>query len=308
MEILSQILKLFVQQVLPLLLLVALGYTMMRRLKIDIQTLNKLNLYVFIPGIIISRMLRYDFSPSDSARILGGSFLHTTLLVAITLVILSLTRWSKSEKTAVVLASGWGNTGNFGLPLIEMTLGAGALAYQVLIMVLNGLTLFTIGLGLIATGKLPLRKALSSIVKQPVIYALLFVAVFKGFGWQLPQSLAVPIDYLGDGMIPIAILTLGAQLAVTRASRSNSRCLTWAVSLRLIGAPLLMFLLVYLLGLDGMIAKVLIIGSSGPVAVNTAILAIEYKSEASLAARSVLWSTLLCGITLSVVIYLAQSL
>ena len=81
-----------------------------------------------------------------------------------------------------------------------------------------------------------------------------------------------------------------------------------AILLRLLGAPAVMFLLVWLFGMEGTAAKVLVIGSSVPVAVNSAILAIEYKNEPELAARAVFWSTLACGVTLSVVIYLANAL
>ncbi len=308
LEISQQIVHLFVYQVLPPMLIVALGYGLVHIFRLDINTLNRINLYVLAPAFIISRMLHLKLSAAVGWQISGVYLLQIILLLGLSMLVASLLGYKRSVKTTVTMASTWGNTGNLGLPLIELTLGTAAVAFQIVLVVVNAITIFTLGIGLIASGRLPLKKALLSVAGQPVIYALLLTLVLRGLDWGLPQPINVPLDYLGDAMIPIALLTLGCQLASTKRGGHLVSGLWPAILIRLLVAPVLMFLLVWLFGLEGLVAKVLVIGSSVPVAVNAAILAIEYKNEQDLAARVVFWSTLACGLTLPVVIYLANTI
>ena len=73
--------------------------------------------------------------------------------------------------------------------------------------------------------------------------------------------------------------------------------------IRLILSPFLGFLLVLAMGIKGELAQALIIGVSTPSAVNTAILAREFNNEPDYAAKIVFYSTLLSGLSMSLVIY-----
>jgi predicted permease len=308
LEILQQIVTLFIHQILPLMLLVGLGFALMRWYRFDIGTMNCLNLYVFLPAFFISRILSMEFSVSAGWQIAGIYTLQIVLLFALSLSFAAWRGYKRSVKATFCLSSSWGNTGNLGLPLIELALGAGAVAYQLILVAINAVTLFTMGLTMIAAGKYSLRQALVSVAKQPIIHALLAATLMRVFDWHLPGPLAVPVDYLAEAMIPVAIITLGCQLAEVKPGHGAVPGLWPSIMMRLLAAPALMFLLVWLFGVTGIMAKVLVIGSSVPVAVNSAILAIEYKNEPALAARAVFWSTITCILTLSVVIYLANLL
>lgn len=308
LDIIQQIVTLFVQHIIPLMLLVGLGYGLMRWMRFDIRTMNALNVYVFLPAFFISRMGKGEFSVGASWQMAGVYTLQVILLFIAAISLASLFGYKRSTRATAALSSSWGNTGNLGLPLVELALGAGAAIYQLVLVAVNAVTLFTLGLYLVAAGRYPLKKALKSVAAQPILHALLIAMLMRLFDWRLPRPIDVPMDYLGDAMIPIAIITLGCQLAETKSGKGEVEGLWLSIALRLLGAPALMFLLVWLFGIDGVMAKVLVIGSSVPVAVNSAILAIEYKNEPELAARAVFWSTLVCGVTLSVVIYLANTL
>ncbi|MCS7187717.1 MAG: hypothetical protein RMK89_12300, partial [Armatimonadota bacterium] len=53
---------LFWERVFPILLLVALGYLFQRRMKVDASTLNRVNLYLFVPALTLSRLAETPLS------------------------------------------------------------------------------------------------------------------------------------------------------------------------------------------------------------------------------------------------------
>ena len=72
--------------------------------------------------------------------------------------------------------------------------------------------------------------------------------------------------------------------------------------------PAVALILIYTLGIDGVIAQSLLIASAFPTSRNTATLALEYDVEPELHAQIVLYSTLLSSITVTFVIFLAMEL
>lgn len=82
--------------------------------------------------------------------------------------------------------------------------------------------------------------------------------------------------------------------------------LVLSMTLRLVGGPLIGLALVKLMGLEGLLAQILIIGVAGPSAVASAVLAIEFRNRPDFAASAVLLSTLGAALTVPVVIFLVQ--
>jgi predicted permease len=138
---------------------------------------------------------------------------------------------------------------------------------------------------------------------MPYVYVLAVVAVVKVTGCIVPEPILIPLRYLSSGFIAIALLTLGVQLAEV-TTKLNLKAVMLSSSIRLVLSPLLGLALVLLLGVQGDLAKALIIGVATPTAINTAILAREFDNEPEYAAQNVFMSTLLSPITLSVIIFL----
>jgi hypothetical protein len=108
-----------------------------------------------------------------------------------------------------------------------------------------------------------------------------------------------------DAFIPLALLTLGAQLGLVVKDRQKYP-VTWSVALRLLLSPAVALGLIYLLGLHGFLAQVLLISASAPTAVNCMLLCLEFDNHPDYAARAVFYSTLLSPITVTLTIFLAQ--
>ena len=74
--------------------------------------------------------------------------------------------------------------------------------------------------------------------------------------------------------------------------------------LRLAIGPLLGFLVVWMLGIEGLTAKALILSCAVPTSLNSVLLAIEYENEAEFSSQAVFTSTLFSMFTIPIVIYL----
>ena len=211
--------------------------------------------------------------------------------------------WSPTTQATVTLGSMLGNSGNYGLPLIELVLGRQFVGFQALVLALNNVLTFTVGIWLLARSQLSISEATKRVLSMPLIYAVLFGILLSATQTSLPKPFLVSLRYLGDGLIPVALVTLGVQLAEQFEFR-NGIALSVAAILRLIASPLSMFAIVYLLGISPELGRVLILGASVPTAVNTALLAIEFGVNPSLASAIVMVTTLLSPITVTVTAFL----
>ena len=77
-------------------------------------------------------------------------------------------------------------------------------------------------------------------------------------------------------------------------------------AMRLLGSPVIAAVICWGLGLSGVAAQVVIICAASPSAVNSVLLAIEYKSDPVFASQTVFLSTLLSILTMPVVIAMVQ--
>jgi len=294
---------LFWERVLPILLLVALGYSFQRRMRIDASALNRVNLYLFVPALTLSRLAETPLSAQTIGVVAAATLLNALALWLLSRVIGRLMRLDSQNQATVTLGAVLGNSGNFGLPLIELVLGRQFVGYQALVLAFNNVLTFTVGTWLLARAKLPLAEATKRVLSMPLIYAVLLGIFLSATQTSLPKPLLTSLRYLGDGLIPVALVTLGVQLA-EQAGLRDGAAISVAAVLRLIASPLSMVAIVHLLGVQPELGRVLILGASVPTAVNTALLAIEFQVNPSLASAIVLVTTVLCPLTVTITAFL----
>jgi predicted permease len=65
--------------------------------------------------------------------------------------------------------------------------------------------------------------------------------------------------------------------------------------------------LIYLFGLKGALAQMLLIGTATPTAVNCMLMCLQFDNHPDYATKAVFYSTLVSPVTVTVVIFLARS-
>jgi predicted permease len=295
--------------ILPIFILIAIGFTAQKFLRMDSRTFSRLNIYILIPAVLFVKI----YETQVSLQFIGTVLFFILIVEAVMLVLGELLSWwlkyPRGIRKAFTNSLLFFNSGNYGLPLVEMAFHGNpvATASQIFVMLTQNISTNTFGVFQISSGKAGYRQALQNMLAMPALYVLAVVLLVKGFAIKLPDQLLQPLRYISGGFVGLALITLGVQLAEVKAKfRVNDVLL--ASLIRLVLSPLLGLLLVRLLGIHGMLAKSLIIGVATPTAVNTAIFAREFDNEPEYAAQIVLVSTLFSVITLSVLIYLLRYL
>jgi len=331
----------------PILLLVMLGSLLRWKFKIDIATLSKINIYLLNPAFIFDKVSQSTLSWAEMGGVVIVSVLQVLTLGLLIFGIGKAVRIKGETLAAIALAVMFYNSGNYGLPLAELAfpsenslIGARAVdatppaavdstqgttehaprvskdggAVQAFVVMTQGLLTFTVGM-FIATyaGGTSASAGLIKILRLPNIWTLL--AGILAAWWlrqdatrNLPILISATAGYLSQAMVPMALMTLGAQLA------SNPRWPRWkpvsaVLVLRLIIGPLQMALLLWGLSKTGISAldlwgehawpaQILILTAAVPTAVNTLLLVLELGGDADLAADCVFWTTIFSSVTI----------
>lgn len=289
--------QIFVDVCLPILILIGLGWGLDRLFDFDLKTLVKLNLYLFVPAFILVRL-----STSDLAGVIGLKIVAFTVSVilsmgAISWIVCAIRRIPPGERYAMKLSTMIYNCGNWGIPLMTLAFSELGAVVQVFVLATMNLTGFSLGIFLANAGSSDRKGWFLPILKQPSPYAILTALILRALDNPLENIIFVwtPLSYLADGLVAFALLTLGVQLAKTRPPAPRGT-LGITLFIRLIGGPLVATGLTWLFGFQGEIAAILIVGAAAPTAVNTALLAHEFKADHRFAAAAVLYSTLFAAV------------
>lgn len=293
---------LFGTVLLPVLLMVALGAAVQRAHPLDIGTLSKLQIYLFVPTFLFVRVFDSTLSWGQMAGITGAVLLTKLLVAAPVWVVLARLRVRKEAVSVVLLSAAVFNAGNFGIPVAERAFGRAGGAVQALIVMVSNLTLWGVGYGLAASlaGRSPMA-AFMGYFRLPMVYALVAAFGLRGFGVRLPAPVSYTLHTVADGLVPLALVTLGVQLA-RQAQWPRWRAVLPVVSLKLLVMPAVAACVVWAMGLWPWPGALIVVASAGPTAVNTLLLTIEQEGDVSLAADCVFWTTLLSAITVTLVL------
>lgn len=297
--------KVFTQVLLPILIMFGCGWLLDRRARLDLTTLVKLNIYVFVPAFMFVNVVSSDLSGEKAVRVVGVTLALIVSMFILGAIIARFAGYDRSQTRALQLAAMFCNSGNYGIPLMALAFpGAGPLL-QVFIILTQNVTMFTAGIALAASTHRPGWRAFLPALRQISLWAVAAALMVRWFHLPVQQVrwIWVPLEYFSQALVAIALVTLGVQLSQTRVRQSLPR-LGWALGLRLLVAPLLATVLVPLFGFRGQDATIMIVSASFPTAVNTALLAHEFKADSHFAAAAVFYSTLLSMLTVTVLIAL----
>lgn len=287
-----------VEVILPVVLVAATGVVMARRFPIDGTTLGKLSLYALTPPLAFRSLLTTSVSAAD-AGILAVGFVGVTAAAAL-LAWLAARTMPPATRAGVVASTIIGNNGNFGLPIALLALGQHGLDQAVVIFVYSMILMFTAGPALLGA-RGGWRGALASVVRLPVIWAMLAGGAMHALGWTLPIGVMRGVDLLADACIPVVLLALGVQLGSMSQWHLTRPVLTASV-LRVVALPLLAWDLGLLLGMRGLPLQSLVLACAMPTAVNVFMLAQEYGSDPDTSASTVAITTVASILTLAFVL------
>ncbi len=285
------------QNLLPLYLIMALGFWLGKTLQISARPIARILIFSITPAVVFLAVLNVPASRDPLIITL------VTLSIAFTLCLVSLPflirRLPKGLGRLSALALGTGNTGYFGIPLCTILFGpeGGALA----VFAAMGQTLYenTLGYYVLCRHEAQMREALFRVLKLPAVHAIVMALILRSLDLESPALLTKSLELLKGAYAPLGMMLIGLALAET-SSLSQPDDLAFSLGLTL-AKPLLWlslmgtFLLLeatYFPFLNSLTRQVLWIQASVPIAANTAAFAQETGVEPGKAALAVTMATL----------------
>ena len=305
-----------INAVLPIVIMVAVGYIIKRLGLIDENIAKGVNKIVFRLLLPCTLFLNV-YSINDASDISPGYILFSVIasiaVFVITILCSGLITKKRDEVAVIVQASFRSNYALIGIPLATSLFGSeGSMIATVLsafsipifnILAVICLTMFG------GQGKPDVKKIFLGIAKNPLILSILlgFVCVgvralftVSGVEWRLTDltPLYSAMSQLSKASTPVALLALGAQFEFSAVSAMKKQIII-GTAIRTVIVPLAALTAAYFMGcFSGAHFAAFVALFATPVAVSSVPMTQEMGGNTTLAGQLVVWTTLVSAFTI----------
>ncbi len=311
MDMLTDIGTIFYHIISPLFVIIIAGAWLERKFVFEIRTLSKICFYLLLPAMLFTVFIQSSINWNN---LLLFSIVQLCQLGSVSVFswwAAGLLRMPTKKKGAFILGSAFPNSGNFGIPLIAMIFTVNTmevLSYHSFTVLIQNFLIFTFGVAIVGHGRPSMKNSLGKMFRLPLVYAMLFAVLIRALSIPIQEIPVIwgPLGIASDGLISIAMLTIGIQLAKLRKVQL-SRVLISATVIKLIISPLFALIFVFVFNLQGFLAQLVVITAATPTAVNTALIGIEYDNEPELSSSIVGLTTIISAVSVSLIVYFVMS-
>ena len=289
-----------VSAVLPIALVALVGLYLGRTSTLDLPTLARVNIYGLLPALVLMSLAETTLDLGRAIALVSAFLINTALLYGVAIALSRTLNFSADAQKSLIATTLFANVGNMGLPFVLFSLGEAGLERAVVYLV--GSSVMIASVFPIVLKGVGIGDGLRFTLRLPVLWATFAGLLLQGFGGDLPEAIARGVTLLGNGAIPVALLTLGIQLSRTALVFGRYELL--GAGLRLFLSPLSAYAIGHTLGLNGLDLQVLVLQSAMPVAVNSLIWVTELGGDTVRVARTIVLSTFLSLVTLPSILWL----
>jgi predicted permease len=304
----------------PILALVLLGAWARRQFKIDVGSLSKLNIYLFVPAFFFDHVVNSQLPLTQALGVILATVTQMGVLGGLMWLAGRVAGVHPRTIAAMAMCVMFYNAGNYGVALSDLAYPAAANtvkngpAAQAFVVFCQNLLNFSVGLAIAggANGG-TLKDSAKAFLRMPTIYTITIALLARWWrveGGEIPKLVTLTTGYLSKGLVPIALVTLGAQLAL-RPRWPRWRPVIPVLLVRLVWAPAQMAGMLF--GLHWLVAgrspvldlwpwpaENLVLTAGVPTAVNTLLITLEMGGDADLTADCVFWTTVFSSVTITV--------
>ncbi len=273
----------------------------MRKIQI-VTTEGRRSMTNLVVNLILPSNILYAFSKADAS-----AFRSMLVVVAMAFLIqlawylLSRVLWrgmDESRRGVMRYAFQFSNCGYLGNPVIEGLYGAPGLVYASVFLLPVRLFMWSVGLECFQKGAGSLRKTIERALTHPCVVATILGVVWMFFPVGLPDFLYNTISGFNQCLTPMTMLVIGFIMAETDLKKMFCKDLFVITVLRLLIQPLAVLAACRLLNLETLVAEVVTVLVSMPVANTTALLASQHDCDYTFASNVVVFTTLVSMITI----------
>ena len=308
-----QALSIAFHAIVPLFLIIAVGYTVKRLGWIgpeEVRRFNKVCFYTFMPVMLFYNIYTSDFS--HAVRLPYALFVVGMALAMILLAFLiTLAAEKTPERRGVMIQAAFrSNFVLLGLPIAaellpEGNLGVTALMVAIVVPIYNMMSVVV--LEYFRGGKPRAGEVLLAVVKNPLILGSVAGLLVQALHITLPEVLVSFAGKMNSAATPLILLLLGASFETREVARYKKELLV-CVGLRLVVFPGAILTLAAALGLRDIEFVTVLAMTAAPTAVNSFNMAQQLGGDSQLAGSAVVVSTAASFFTLFVWITLFKQL
>ncbi len=295
----------FLKVIIPVLIILSLGFVVGKYTDIQSKTLSTLALYLLSPALMFQAIYSYEniFTP-DTLKIFLAITIITLAIIVVVELLGKLFKIPKSTRIVLILTLMLSNTGNFGLPVNQYAYGDEGFLVASIVMVIYSIYTYTVGIFVAASDKSEKREAMLTVLKLPLFYVILLGLVLSFLHVKLPPQVFKPLQSMGLAAIPVNLIQLGVNLSRMdiRRVRAHLPFVLIASASKLVVIPFAAYFLLGALGLGGIVFKATLTQIAMPSAVYSSILASHYDSDTELTSSIVMVTTILSLFSLSFLI------
>ena len=300
-------LVILLKQILIMFTLIGIGYLFFKKKMITVQgssDMGKILLYLVIPTVIISSFW-VERTQSKTTEL----FYSILLSFIAMLVSVGISYFFFGKKDGIAsFSSAFSNAGFIGIPLVTAVVGSeGAFFIAMMIVMINALQ-WTIGVYMISKDKNAMN--IKAILTNPIVISVVIGMCLYFLNIPQPEIITSLFSTIKGINTALAMLVSGAYLAQSDLLKMLTNKQTYLVSfVRLLVIPCVILALFYLLPFGTLNIKLtLVIAAACPVGSNVAIFAQQYNKNYTEAIEQVCMSTLLCLITLPILVSITTAI
>ena len=260
--------------VLPLFLLIALGYV----LKLfgmyetsTLKTMNKLVFKVFLPTYLFQSIYSTNLSVAFNKKVIAFAIISLLLWFFMLLLFVPCIEKQNAKRGVMIQGMFRSNFVLFGLPIAislcgEDKVGPTSLLIGIIVPIYNVLAVIT--LEIFRGGKPSLKKMFRGIITNPLIIASVLAIVLNGAKITVPYALEKTIIDIGKVATPLALLVLGGEFQFSKVKK-NMKQLIITVAGKLIVFPFIVVTVAIVLGFRNETLVPVFLMTGSPVAVTS---------------------------------------
>ncbi len=308
-----QALSIAFHAIVPLFLIIAVGYTVKRLGWIgpeEVRRFNKVTFYTFMPVMLFYNIYTSDFS--QAVRLPYALFVVGAALgmVAVSFAVTLLAEKMPERRGVMIQAAFRSNFVLLGLPIAaellpDSNLGVTALMVAIVVPIYNMMSVVV--LEYFRGGKPRAGEVLLAVVKNPLILGSVAGLLVQALHITLPEVLVSFAGKMNSAATPLILLLLGASFETREIARYKKELLV-CVGLRLVVFPGAILTLAAALGLRDIEFVTVLAMTAAPTAVNSFNMAQQLGGDSQLAGSAVVVSTAASFFTLFVWITLFKQL
>jgi hypothetical protein len=296
------------QNLIPLYVVIGVGYLAGRLLHVDIKSMSALAIYVFMPIAVFGYVAQLEFKPVyiGSPILMFG----TLTLLAFSWKFIASKIYPDNRVVLLTMCTTWGNCGYFAIPLIIALFPPQQVGIYFFLFMGNILYEATVGYYIWMRGNLSIKDSIKKVLTFPSFYGLIFGLAVNFSGHGFSDQVATYWEYCKGAYLLLGMMIIGTALSKMPKLVIAPRFLSLAFLGKFIIWPAFAFAFIMLdkhvLGIfDTVTHQMFFLASTVPPGANIAAFAAQLDMRPGKAATTVIIGTVIALFTVPLTLALS---